>query len=70
MSKKIVKIKQSDIENIVNNIVSEEMDFENSIAKEEEMSENENGNQYMVAKSEDGKFAVINIKTGEVLGMK
>ena len=70
MSKKIVKIKQSDIENIVNNIVSEEIDFENSIAKEEEMSENENGNQYMVAKSEDGKFAVINIKTGEVLGMK
>ena len=67
---KIVKIKQSDIENIVNNIVSEEMDFENSIAKEEEMSENENGNQYMVAKSEDGKLAVINIKTGEVLGMK
>jgi hypothetical protein len=67
---KIVKIKQSDIENIVNNIVSEEMDFENSIAKEEEMSENENGNQFMVAKSEDGKFAVINIKTGEVLGMK
>lgn len=67
---KIVKIKQSDIENIVNNIVSEEMDFENSIAKEEEISENENGNQYMVAKSEDGKFAVINIKTGEVLGMK
>jgi hypothetical protein len=46
------------------------MDFENSIAKEEEMSENENGNQFMVAKSEDGKFAVINIKTGEVLGMK
>lgn len=67
---KIVKIKQSDIENIVNNIVSEEMDFENSIAKEEEMSENENGNQFMVAKSEDGKFAVINIKTGQVLGMK
>jgi hypothetical protein len=67
---KIVKIKQSDIENIVNNIVSEEMDFENSITKEEEMSENENGNQFMVAKSEDGKFAVINIKTGEVLGMK
>ena len=67
---KVVKIKQSDIENIVNNIVSEEMDFENSIAKEEEMSENENGNQFMVAKSEDGKFAVINIKTGEVLGMK
>jgi hypothetical protein len=24
----------------------------------------------MVAKSDDGKFAVINIKTGEVLGMK
>jgi hypothetical protein len=68
---KVIKVKQSDIENIVNNIVSEEMDFENSITKEEEeMSENENGNQYMVAKSEDGKFAIINIKTGEILGMK
>jgi hypothetical protein len=70
---KVVKIKQSDIERIVENIVSNEMDQENSIAKEEETTEgvdNQSGEQFMVAKSEDGKFAVINIKTGEVLGMK
>jgi hypothetical protein len=34
------------------------------------MTENAGGEQFMVAKSDDGKFAVINIKTGEVLGMK
>ena len=69
---KIVKIKQSDIESIVENIVSNEIDQENSIAKEETTEEvdNQGGEQYMVAKSDDGKFAVINIKTGEVLGMK
>ena len=67
---KVVKIKQSDIERIVENIVSNEMDQENSIAKEETTEEidNQGGEQFMVAKSEDGKFAVINIKTGEVLG--
>ncbi len=69
---KIVKIKQSDIERIVENIVSNEIDQENSIAKEETTEEidNQGGEQFMVAKSEDGKFAVINIKTGEILGMK
>ena len=68
---KVVKIKQSDIETIVENIISDKMDQENSIAKEEEVSENQgDGEQFMVAKSEDGKYAVINIKTGEVLGMK
>ena len=68
---KVVKIKQSDIENIVENIALNQMDQENSIAKEEEVSENQgSGDQFMVAKSEDGKYAVINIKTGEVLGMK
>jgi len=70
---KVVKIKQSDIERIVESIVSNEMDKENSIAKEEETTEdidNQGSEKFMVAKSEDGKFAVINIKTGEVLGMK
>jgi hypothetical protein len=70
---KVVKIKQSDIERIVENIVSGQVDQENSIAKEEETTEDvdsQGGEQYMVAKSDDGKFAVINIKTGEVLGMK
>ena len=69
---KVVKIKQSDIERIVENMVSNQMDKENSIAKEEttEDIDNQGGEKFMVAKSEDGKFAVINIKTGEVLGMK
>ena len=70
---KIVKLKQSEIEKIVTNIVNEHMDQENSIAKEEETTEginNQGGEQFTVVKSEDGKFAVINIKTGEILGMK
>ena len=69
---KVVKIKQSDIETIVENIITDKMDQENSIAKEETTEEidNQGGEQFMVAKSEDGKCAVINIKTGEVLGMK
>jgi len=69
---KVVNIKQSDIERIVENIVLGQMDQENSIAKEEttEDIDNQSGEKFMVAKSEDGKFAVINIKTGEVLGMK
>ena len=67
---KVVKIKQSDIETIVENIITDKMDHENSIAKEEEVTENQGGEQFMVAKSQDGKYAVINIKTGEVLGMK
>lgn len=69
---KVVKIKQSDIETIVENIITDKMDQENSIAKEETMEDvdNESSEQFMVAKSQDGKYAVINIKTGEVLGMK
>lgn len=70
---KVIKIKQSDIERIVENIVSGQMDKQNSIAKEEEtneMDDNQSDEKFMVAKSKDGKFAVINIKTGEVLGMK
>jgi hypothetical protein len=67
---KVVRIKQSDIEKIVENIVSGHVDQENSIAKEEDVTENKRNDQFMVAKSNDGKFAVINIKTGKVLGIK
>ena len=67
---KVVRIKQSDIEKIVENIVSGQVDQENSISKEEDVTENKGGDQFMVAKSNDGKFAVINIKTGKVLGVK
>lgn len=67
---KVIKIKQSDIVKIVENIVSGQIDKENSIAKEEEVSEEQSGEKFMVAKSPDGKFAVINIETGEALGIK
>ena len=69
---KIVKLKQSDIEKIVTNIVNEHMDQENSIAKEEETTEGmgENGVVLGVAKGEDGRFYVMNAKTGEILGTK
>lgn len=69
---KIVKLKQSDIEKIVTNIVNEHMDQENSIAKEEETNEgvDDNGLVLGVAKGEDGRFYVMNAKTGEILGVK
>ena len=67
-----LKLKQSDIEKIVTNIVNEHMDQENSIAKEEETTEGmgENGVVLGVAKGEDGRFYVMNAKTGEILGVK
>lgn len=69
---KIVKLKQSDIEKIVTNIINEHMDQENSIAKEEETNEgvDDNGLVLGVAKGEDGRFYVMNAKTGEILGVK
>ena len=69
---KIVKLKQSDIEKIVTNIVNEHMDQENSITKEEETNEDVDGNGVVlgVAKGEDGRFYVMNAKTGEILGVK
>ena len=45
---KVVKIKQSDIETIVENIITDKMDQENSIAKEETTEEidNQGGEQF------------------------
>ena len=65
---KIVKIKQSDIENIVNNIVSEEMDFENSIAKEE--ISNEPKRNISLVKDEEGRFHILDTDTGDIIASK
>jgi hypothetical protein len=48
------------------------MDQENSIAKEEETTEGVEGDGVVlgVAKGEDGRFYVMNAKTGEILGVK
>ena len=80
---KVVKIKQSDIENIVENIIIEQFDVEDTddldstkgggyLDEPEDNDDEKQGKRVKlaVAKSKDGKFAVINIKTGEVLGMK
>lgn len=66
---KIVKLKQSDIEKIVTNIVNEQMN-EDSIDTETTEGVDENGVVLGVAKGEDGRFYVMNAKTGEILGVK
>jgi hypothetical protein len=66
---KIVKLKQSDIEKIVTNIVNEQMEGE-EMKTEPTEGEGDNGVVIGVAKGEDGRFYVMNAKTGEVLGVK
>lgn len=66
---KIVKLKQSDIEKIVTNIINEQMNEEPT---ESETTEGvgEDGIVLGVSKGEDGRFYVMNAKTGEILGVK
>ena len=66
---KIVKLKQSDIEKIVTNIVNEQMN-EDSIDTETTEGVEGDGGVLGVAKGEDGRFYVMNAKTGEILGVK
>ncbi len=66
---KIVKLKQSDIEKIVTNIVNEQMN-EEPIESETTEGVDENGVVLGIAKGEDGRFYVMNAKTGEILGVK
>jgi hypothetical protein len=66
---KIVKLKQSDIEKIVTNIVNEQMN-EDSIDTETTEGVEGDGVVLGVAKGEDGRFYVMNAKTGEILGVK
>lgn len=64
---KIVKIKQSDIENIVENIISEDVDMENSIAKEEVTEPKRN---IALVKDEQGRYHVMDTDTGDILASK
>ncbi len=64
---KVIKVKQSDIENIVNNIVSEQIDDENSIAKEEVTSPKRN---IALVKDEEGRYHVMDTDTGDILASK
>lgn len=64
---KIIKVKQSDIENIVNNIVSEQIDTENSIAKEEVSEPKKN---IALVKDEQGRYHILDTDTGDIIASK
>ena len=61
---KIIKLKQKDIENVVNNIVSEQLE------ETTENVDNQSGTIIAIGVDEDGKHYVMNAKTGEILGTK
>ena len=64
---KIVKIKQEDIEKIVNNIVNEQVDEETHELDEQPQDDKI---QIFLGKDENGVIYVINSKTGDILGRK
>jgi hypothetical protein len=61
---KIVKIKQKDIEGIVNNIISEQVE------ETTENVDNQSGTVLAIGVDENGTHYVMNAKTGEILGTK
>lgn len=61
---KIVKIKQKDIESIVNNIISEQVE------ETTENVDNQSGTVLAIGVDENGTHYVMNAKTGEILGTK
>ena len=61
---KVVKISQKDIEGIVNNIVSEQME------ETTENVDNQGGTVIAIGVDENGTHYVMNAKTGEILGTK
>ena len=68
-----VMLSKEQIEKMVNNVVSEQVDFENSIAKEESIEEQMEvppTERYTVAKGEDGTFYIINQFTGNIIAKK
>lgn len=61
---KLVKITQKDIEGIVNNIVSEQLE------ETTENVDNQEGTVIAIGIDKDGKHYVMNAKTGEILATK
>jgi hypothetical protein len=69
---KVIKLKQSDIERIVSNIINEQEVGDvnpDSIAHEEEIDEDMNGGDVDVypAKDASGNLFLVNARTGEVV---
>ena len=61
---KIVKLTQKDIEGIVNNVISEQME------ETTENVDNQSGTVLAIGVDENGTHYVMNAKTGEILGTK
>lgn len=65
---KVVKIKQEDIEKIVNNIVSEQVDEETHDLGED--APQSAGLEIFLGKDENGVVYVVDANTGDILGQK
>lgn len=63
---KVIKLKQSDLENIIENIISQQ----NSHAEEVKEMDGSDDSDMIIGKNEFGKIVVINKNTGEVIGTK
>lgn len=61
---KVIKLKQKDIESIVNNIISEQVE------ETTENVDNQSGTVLAIGVDENGTHYVMNAKTGEILGTK
>lgn len=56
---KVIRVKQSDIENIVNNLVSEQID--------EETPSQEPKRNLALVKDEEGRFHIMDTDTGDIV---
>ena len=63
---KIVRLKQSDIEKIVQEVISEEL---NNQEETNEMDMNTKS-KLAIGKDENGRIVVFNTETGDILGTK
>lgn len=61
---KIIKIKQSDIKNIVKNVINEQNEMQKM-----DQPPSQDGD-ISIVKDQNGKFYVLNTKSGEILGEK
>jgi len=67
-----VMLSKKQVNKMVSNVISEQFDHENSIAKEgiEEEMEVPTTERYTVAKGEDGTFYILNQVTGHIIAKK
>lgn len=63
---KIIKLKQSDLKNIIKNVLNEQMDSP-SLETPDETSQD---SDVVIGKDENGSVIVFNKKTGQILGKK